>query len=170
MQYYRTAIDHQRATALVKACVIDDCDVWSQGWRLLLTDGSVVSAPLNINDRPARGDWLIYYANGESAVMNNADFIKAYRQAEGAQDTEPSRTTYGFGWAIEQMYSGARVTRRGWNGKGQWIAIQNPTETSWMRRPYIFISPVGGDRVPWVASQSDLLTHDWELENPGPIG
>lgn len=68
-----------------------------------------------------------------------------------------------FGWAIKQMQDGAKVCRAGWNGKGQWLAIQNPDENSKMKKPYIYISPVDGELVPWLASQTDMLALDWEL-------
>jgi hypothetical protein len=66
-----------------------------------------------------------------------------------------------FGEAIEAMRSGTRVCRAGWNGKGMWISIQVPDEHSKMRQPYIYMSPVGGELVPWLASQSDMLAVDW---------
>ena len=44
-----------------------------------------------------------------------------------------------------------------------WIELQRPDEQSKMKRPYLFMSPVDGDLVPWVASQSDLLADDWIL-------
>lgn len=68
-----------------------------------------------------------------------------------------------FGQALEELRAGQTVTRSGWNGKRQFLALQVPDEHSKMKRPYIYISPVGGDLVPWVASQSDLLADDWAL-------
>lgn len=66
-----------------------------------------------------------------------------------------------FAIALAYLHQGKRVTRAGWNGKGMYIALQIPDEHSKMRRPYIYMSPVDGDLVPWVASQSDLLATDW---------
>lgn len=43
-----------------------------------------------------------------------------------------------------------------------WLALQVPDAHSKMKRPYIYMSPVGGELVPWVASQSDLLADDWQ--------
>lgn len=54
-----------------------------------------------------------------------------------------------------------KVAREGWNGKGMFIALQTPDEQSMNKQPYIYIVPVGGQRVPWVASQTDLLATDW---------
>lgn len=56
-----------------------------------------------------------------------------------------------------------RWSRRGWNGPGQFIEVQCPDEHSKMTRPYLFITTVQGDRVPWLASQTDLLANDWYI-------
>jgi Protein of unknown function (DUF2829) len=66
-----------------------------------------------------------------------------------------------IGQAIEEMRAGQRVTRLGWNGKGQFLELQEPDEHSKMSLPYVFITTVKGERVPWICSQTDLLAHDW---------
>jgi hypothetical protein len=68
-----------------------------------------------------------------------------------------------FGQAIECLKDSALVFRAGWNGKGQWLALQAPDKRSKMSRPYIYIRTVDGDLVPWVASQSDILAEDWHV-------
>lgn len=68
-----------------------------------------------------------------------------------------------FSVALEELKVGERATRTGWNGEGQWIALQVPDENSKMTLPYIYISTVGGCLVPWLASQGDLLADDWEV-------
>lgn len=68
-----------------------------------------------------------------------------------------------FGQAIEAMKTGAKVTREGWNGKGMWLALQVPDQHSKMQQPYIYMCPVGGKLVPWLASQSDMLAEDWQV-------
>lgn len=77
---------------------------------------------------------------------------------------------FDIGKAIELMRAGNRVRRDGWNGKGMWLALQIPDANSKMTLPYIYIEyPVGhvaypnGSRVPWIASQTDILAHDWEI-------
>jgi len=72
-------------------------------------------------------------------------------------------TMQDIGWAVKQMHNGKRVTRRGWNGPDQWLALQVPDQLSKMRKPYIYISPVDGELVPWLASQTDILAVDWQL-------
>jgi hypothetical protein len=67
-----------------------------------------------------------------------------------------------IGDAIQEMREGGKVRRKGWNGKGMWLALQKPDKNSKMTLPYIYMSTVQGDLVPWLASQTDLLADDWE--------
>jgi len=69
---------------------------------------------------------------------------------------------FGIGDAVEHLYNGGRVARVGWNGKGQYLQLQVPDMNSKMTLPYIFISTVTDDLVPWLASQTDILSSDWE--------
>lgn len=75
-----------------------------------------------------------------------------------------------FGQAIEELKLGTRVARKGWNGKGIFLELQSPDENSKMSSPYIFIDTTGlqtdnpdapKSRVPWLASQTDMLAEDW---------
>jgi len=68
-----------------------------------------------------------------------------------------------FGQALSAVRRGERITRSGWNGEGMWVELQVPDEHSKMRRPYLFMRPVDGQLVPWVASQTDLLADDWTI-------
>jgi hypothetical protein len=67
------------------------------------------------------------------------------------------------GWAIAELKRGLRVRRRGWNGRGMYLELQTPDENSKMTLPYIYMSTVHGDLVPWLCSQTDLLAADWEF-------
>lgn len=71
--------------------------------------------------------------------------------------------TFGFGIALEHLRNGMRVQRRGWNGKGMWLALQVPDDNSKMTLPYVYMSTAQGDLVPWLASQTDILCEDWTL-------
>lgn len=66
-----------------------------------------------------------------------------------------------IGEAVEAMRGGMTVRRLGWNGPGQSLELQVPDEHSKMTLPYVFINTVQGDRVPWLASQTDILADDW---------
>lgn len=69
--------------------------------------------------------------------------------------------TLSFSEALIALKQGKRVARLGWNGMGQWIEMQVPTDNSKMTLPYLFIHTVDNHMVPWLASQSDLLMDDW---------
>jgi hypothetical protein len=66
-----------------------------------------------------------------------------------------------FGGALVALRNGKAVVRDGWNGKGQSLRLQLPNDLSKMTLPYIYITTVQGDLVPWLASQTDLLAADW---------
>lgn len=66
-----------------------------------------------------------------------------------------------FGAAIHALKAGRKVGRSGWNGRGMWLALQLPDALSKMSLPYIYMSTVSGDLVPWLASQTDVLADDW---------
>lgn len=66
-----------------------------------------------------------------------------------------------FGAALYALKDRRRVTRKGWNGRGMWLALALPTRKR--HRPYIYMKTVDDEIVPWVASQSDLLNNDWVL-------
>jgi hypothetical protein len=44
-----------------------------------------------------------------------------------------------------------------------WLHLQVPDEHSKMTLPYIYMCTVDGDLVPWLVSQIDILSEDWEL-------
>lgn len=82
-----------------------------------------------------------------------------------------------FGDALTALKNGGRVTRSGWNGKGQFVylvpgstfTVNRPpllgiydegTEINYL--PHIDMRTADGFCVPWLASQADLLASDWE--------
>lgn len=68
-----------------------------------------------------------------------------------------------FSAALTLLKQGEKMTREGWNGKDQWIEVQYPDENSKMTEPYIYIKNAQGGRVPWLASQGDLMAEDWDI-------
>jgi Protein of unknown function (DUF2829) len=66
-----------------------------------------------------------------------------------------------FGDAIVSLKQGNRVYRKGWNGKNMYLELQIPDDHSKMTLPYIYMFTAQGDLVPWLASQSDILSEDW---------
>lgn len=104
----------------------------------------------------------VTYEGGYQAWSPEDLFDAAYRPIDGMT----------FGLAIEALKMGKKVARRGWNGKGIFIELQVPDQYSKMSSPYIFIDTTGlqtdnpdapRSRVPWLASQTDMLTEDWRV-------
>lgn len=86
-----------------------------------------------------------------------------------------------IGDAVRAMRAGKRVARAGWNGKGMWLAYQKaypqgipinantaeatglPEGTVCKFLPYLMMRTAGGEFVPWLASQTDILAVDWTV-------
>lgn len=84
-----------------------------------------------------------------------------------------------FEHALPFIKTGARAFRAGWNGKGMFIFLVPGSHFKVNRPPLLGIYPEGteidyhghidmktadGQIVPWVASQTDLLADDWQVE------
>lgn len=71
--------------------------------------------------------------------------------------------TMTFSQALYCLKNGKKVSRKNWNGKGMWIALQTPDDHSKMSLPYIYMKTADGHLVPWLASQTDILAGDWSI-------
>jgi len=87
-------------------------------------------------------------------------FERAYKASNGMT----------FGLALEALKRGSKVARKGWNGKGMWLKyIPAGGEVSFGATQPLPILPWVGMKtadeyfVPWLASQTDLLSEDWEI-------
>lgn len=92
-----------------------------------------------------------------------------------------------FGKAIEALKQGRKVTRKGWNGKGMflWLKPAVTIKSEWCKDPELkaLVDSNGGEMealgticmythdgsgrkailTGWLASQSDMLSEDWEI-------
>ncbi len=79
-----------------------------------------------------------------------------------------------FGEAIEKLKSGFMVRRRGWNGKGMHLYLEDGlfhhvgagVHKGAVRKyePVICMYTADGKHQPgWLASQADMFGEDWEL-------
>ena len=83
-----------------------------------------------------------------------------------------------FSAALAKLKEGHRVARAGWNGKGMYLYLvpsnrYPPTILSEVMlaagqpdglvpyAAYIAMKPASGGIVPWLASQTDVLSDDW---------
>jgi len=79
-----------------------------------------------------------------------------------------------FGEAIEALKSKKRVARKGWNGKnvflvyveGEHYQLNTIAENNLVgdkQLPWIGIKTADNCFVPWLASQTDILSEDWVI-------
>lgn len=88
-----------------------------------------------------------------------------------------------FGQAIEALKEGKKVTRKGWNGKGMflWLKPAATIKSEWCKDPILksIVDANGGETealgtvcmktadnkilTGWLASQTDMLSEDWEI-------
>lgn len=80
-----------------------------------------------------------------------------------------------FGKAIEAVKAGKRVSRAGWNGKGQYIELAtcvsyknatgeiiNVNHQALGNNAIAFVG-TSGVQLGWLASQADMLAEDWMI-------
>ena len=80
-----------------------------------------------------------------------------------------------FGKAIDLLKEGKKLSRKGWNGKNQYIELAsnisyknadgeiiNINHKTMGNKAIAFVG-TSGVQIGWLASQSDMLSDDWEL-------
>jgi len=110
--------------------------------------------------------YLIEYADGH---LNHRD---SWSPKNVFDISYMPTTGMSFGLAIEAMKLGCKVSRKGWNGKGIFLRLSHPGMRNPMTEPFIYIDTTGLEsndpacakcKVPWLASQMDMLATDWEI-------
>lgn len=116
------------------------------------------------DENPEDEGYLVKYSDDYISWSPKAQFDKAYRCFDGGME---------FGNAIELLKMGFKLTRKGWNGKNQYIELA--TDISYVDNDgYVInaeheaignkaIAFVGtsGVQLGWLASQADMLAADW---------
>lgn len=81
-----------------------------------------------------------------------------------------------FGNAINELHLGKKVAREGWNGKNQYIELATNisyknaegeiinAEHSAIGNHAIAFVGTSGVQLGWLASQADMLAHDWYVK------
>jgi Protein of unknown function (DUF2829) len=117
----------------------------------------------------AREGYKVVYEDGYTSWSPKEVFEKAYREIDNLT----------FGLAIEALKLGKKVCRQGWNGKGMWLKLVEMDFYSivekkiginmgygydeWNLLPWIGMKTVDNKFVPWLASQTDMLSEDWMI-------
>ena len=75
-----------------------------------------------------------------------------------------------FGDAIEALKNGGKVARIEWNSENMCLEMYFPDKSSDTTLPYVCsVYPAGhisypeGITIPWLPSQTDMLSEDWVL-------
>ena len=119
----------------------------------------IIHAVPEKHSESGREGYRVRYADGYESWSPQEAFDDAYRECDAMT----------FGLALECLKKGMHVCRAGWNGKGMWLELQRPDTHSKMTLPYVFLNysadaqNTPGARVPWLASQIDILAEDWRI-------
>jgi len=113
----------------------------------------------------AEEGYAVRYPDGYMSWSPKEVFEEAYRQT----DAMP------FGLAIEAVKKGKRISRAGWNGKGQYVELAtgigyvgpdgktvNAEHAAIGNKALAFVG-TSGVQMGWLASQADMLAEDWQI-------
>ena len=112
--------------------------------------------------------YLVEYIDGGQANHPNFKGYISWSPKEVFDRAYKPTSGLTFGLAIEALKSGERVARAGWNGKGMWLHMIPKSHWETTRGlelldglPWIGMKTVDDKFVPWLASQTDMLSSDW---------
>ena len=109
--------------------------------------------------------YKVVYPDGYESWSPKAVFEEAYRPTDGMN----------FGLAIEAAKKGAKIKRRGWNGKNQYVELATAisytapngnvvnVEHAAIGNAAFAFCGTSGVQMGWLASQADMLADDWEI-------
>ena len=130
--------------------------------HITITDDLPVAFP---NFPSVEDGYRVRYADGYVSWSPKEAFEEAYRPTDAMN----------FGLAIEAAKRGAKIARRGWNGKGQYVELAsaisyvtpggetvNAEHEAIGNRAFAFVGS-SGVQMGWLASQADLLADDWHI-------
>lgn len=119
---------------------------------------------------------------GQDCAYNDAfdELLKLagyYRKTSPSQANQEEQTEFSFGRAVELLKQGQRVARKGWNGKGMFLllvagaSIQEAINSRYGNTQggglpvldAIYMKTADNKLVPWLASQTDVLSEDWVI-------
>ena len=109
--------------------------------------------------------YAVRYPDGYMSWSPKAVFEEAYRPTDNLN----------FGLAIEAVKKGKKISRAGWNGKGQYVqlatcisytdpagAVVNAEHKAIGNQALAFVG-TSGVQLGWLASQADMLADDWTI-------
>ena len=121
---------------------------------ILLLDDPCYNAP----------GYKVRYEDGYESWSPKEVFDAAYRRIDNMT----------FGLALEALKLGKKVCRAGWNGKGMFLLYVPSEKYGIISKiglgidkgnllPWIGMKTADDKFVPWLASQTDMLSEDWQV-------
>ena len=122
--------------------------------------------------------YLVEYEGSES---NHPDFkgYISWSPKKVFEGTYKKNGSLSFGHAVELLKQGKRVARKGWNGKGMYLLlVRGETVRYSINQVYgdgytdsvgfsvldaIYMKTADDKLVAWLASQTDILSEDWQI-------
>lgn len=147
--------------------------------RLEYNDYRGWALPAEEVSKAADAGYLVEYAGDDSNHPMHKGYISWSPAAQFESSYQPVNAL-SFGHALAAMKDGERVQRSGWNGKGMWLVIvgagpehdidyivrddSDDAQVDGLKLlPWIGMRTAGGEFVPWLASQTDMLATDWQV-------
>lgn len=122
--------------------------------------------------------FLVEYVDGGAPNTPDYKGYVSWSPAEVFHNAYAPTDGMSFGLAIEAMKKGLKVARAGWNGKGMCLyyvpggaypAFTDAAKSLFGENAlvpylgYIAMKTVTDHVVPWLASQTDMLSNDWSI-------
>ncbi len=139
---------------------------------------------LAADENGADEGYLVEYTDGGKPNTPHFDGYVSWSPKEQADRAYRPLSGLTFGQALEALRAGQRVARVGWNGKGMFLFLVPGSVFRVNRPPLMGIYPEGteinyhahvdmrtanGQIVPWLCSQTDMLSDDWVLVDAFPL-
>ncbi len=122
--------------------------------------------------------YLVEYLDGGKSNVAGHDGYVSWSPKEQADRAYRLTDGMSLGLAVEAMKHGMKVARAGWNGKGMYLFLIGMNGDYWTYTngkndnlpllPFIAMKTADDKVVPWLASQTDMLTDDWRVYSPAP--
>lgn len=141
-------------------------------------------APYDIGEhKKGEPGYKVEYPDGYTSWSPKDVFEEAYHEADTNfifnvnKDPNATKTLgeFGFDNAIRLLKKGFKLSRKGWNGKNQYIEIVNclsyvdqlghvvNSDHEDIGNAAIAFVGTSGTQVGWLASQADMLAEDWGI-------
>lgn len=126
--------------------------------------------------------YMVEYVDGGMSNVEGFTGYISWSPKEQFDNAYKQSGNLSFGDAIVYLKQGHKVARKGWNGKGMWLVLQQATpevtpyhgscyaialegiQESVTIDAHIDMYTAGATMQPgWLARQSDMLSEDWEV-------